>query len=408
MKKMALVFAVFFAFQVFALIEGNYTYTVSNGKATITDFPESVSGAIEIPSTFGGYPVTIIGSSAFFNCRSLTSVVIPEGVTSIGSLAFYYCRSLTSVVIPESVTSIENGAFYGCNSLTSVVIPESVTSIGSDAFYDCQLVILKCDVPSDYKNINGNAILLPKKYAANWKKVLSRWETYEEIVNYAKVDVMAEMVTPKTTKVTYKVIDAKGEKVKTRAVAFKDGVRSFANIVPVRSGENVPNGSEVEADVEHSFIWNVPEDWDIDLAKVKVEILVQEGQLLPQELVTIPANGENKEMTITVNEIPQSMSYNALLWCYAEGDEALKVTDGDVYVNNTRIIDSYYDRYEERYYRQTIWMNYLYGKLGFKVLAGNDLDYAEKMTRLDFIGNERNYSSSDSELLRQVSVKIEE
>ncbi len=387
MKKLSLAFVTCLALQAFALTEGDYTYTVSNGKATITDFPTSVSGAIEIPATLGGYPVTSIGSSAFYDCSGLTSVVIPESVTSIGS-----------------------GTFRSCSSLTSVVIPEGVTSIGSSAFYDCQLVILKCDVPSDYKNIGGNRILLPKKYAGNWKRVLHQWETYEEIVNYARADVTAEMVTPKTMKVTYQVMDAKGEKVKTRAVAFKDGVRSFKNIVPVRSGENVPNGSEVAVNTTHEFTWNVPEDWDIDLAKVKVEILVQEGQLLPQELVTIPANGENKAMTITVNEIPQSMSYNALLWCYAEGDEVLKVTDGDVYVNNTKIIDSCYyssrDRYEEDYYNRTVWMNYLYGKLGFKVLAGNDLDYAEKMTRLDFVGGEKDGYWSDN--LRQVSVKIEE
>ena len=40
--------------------EGNYTYTVTNGEATITDFSTSVSGSITIPLTLGGYPVTNI------------------------------------------------------------------------------------------------------------------------------------------------------------------------------------------------------------------------------------------------------------------------------------------------------------------------------------------------------------
>ena len=43
---------------------------------------------------------------------------IPDGVTSIGDSAFYNCRSLTSVTIPDSVTSIGYSAFYDCSSLT--------------------------------------------------------------------------------------------------------------------------------------------------------------------------------------------------------------------------------------------------------------------------------------------------
>ncbi len=113
------------------------TYIVENGKVTITDCDESVSGKLVIPSTLGGCPVTSIGVFAFENCINLTSVVIPEGVTSIGERAFYDCDSLTSIEISSSVTEIGDFAFGACWSLTSVEIPDSVTSIGWGAFAYC-------------------------------------------------------------------------------------------------------------------------------------------------------------------------------------------------------------------------------------------------------------------------------
>ena len=60
--------------------EGYYTYSVNNGEATITDVNEEISGDVIIPDSLGGYPVTTIGQSAFGDCISITSIVIPDGI----------------------------------------------------------------------------------------------------------------------------------------------------------------------------------------------------------------------------------------------------------------------------------------------------------------------------------------
>lgn len=102
---------------------------------------EDLEGELIIPSEqeYEGkmYPVTMMGLGAFFNCTSLTSIVIPDSVTEIGGEAFYDCENLKSIVIPDSVTAIEESALCGCTSLTNIVIPDSVMVIGEGAFAGC-------------------------------------------------------------------------------------------------------------------------------------------------------------------------------------------------------------------------------------------------------------------------------
>jgi hypothetical protein len=116
----------------------DYAYIVTNGKASVVSIDKAVSGEVIIPSTLGGYPVVEIGDSAFYNCRNVTSVVIPEGVVYIGDDAFCYCYGLKSVSIPRSVTAIGSGVFWDCNKLETVELSANVTSIGDMAFSACE------------------------------------------------------------------------------------------------------------------------------------------------------------------------------------------------------------------------------------------------------------------------------
>lgn len=130
----------------FGYIFGTTSYTGSKG---VTQYyygysaSSTTSTTYYIPSSLRS--VTVTGGNilygAFYNCSSLTEIVIPDSVISIGEYAFYGCSSLTGIVIPDGVTSIGGYAFSGCSSLTSVEIPDSITTIGNSAFYNCYKLV---------------------------------------------------------------------------------------------------------------------------------------------------------------------------------------------------------------------------------------------------------------------------
>ena len=126
------------AFQVGDLM---YRASENSSGVTVWGLVNKDATKIQIPSQikYGKYTydVDCIGDSAFYGCKGLTSITIPNTVTSIGAEAFKYCYCLTSITIPSSVTSIGDDAFSHCSSLTSITIPNSVKSIGKFAFAGC-------------------------------------------------------------------------------------------------------------------------------------------------------------------------------------------------------------------------------------------------------------------------------
>ena len=66
--------------------------------------------------------MTKIEDHTFYECKSLTQIIIPEGVTSIGDFAFYGCSSLSKIRIPKSVENIDSNAFKNCSKMESLEV----------------------------------------------------------------------------------------------------------------------------------------------------------------------------------------------------------------------------------------------------------------------------------------------
>lgn len=99
--------------------------------------------------------VTHIADSAFYECKSLVSVILPNSLMSIGSAAFSGCQSLENITLPNSLTIIGPHAFYCCFKLKTIVIPRSIADIRSMAFYGVDLTGVT--VPSSIKKIGADA-----------------------------------------------------------------------------------------------------------------------------------------------------------------------------------------------------------------------------------------------------------
>ncbi|MBQ8738011.1 MAG: leucine-rich repeat protein [Clostridia bacterium] len=121
------------------LTQAEEAFAYASGTLKIGKNVSNIPASMCAPIYGGGFSVNGQGSLGKDYYCCIEKVVFESGSVckTIGDSAFENCRSLSSVNIPDSVKTIGDEAFIGCSSLTSVTIGNSVTEIGSDAFRGC-------------------------------------------------------------------------------------------------------------------------------------------------------------------------------------------------------------------------------------------------------------------------------
>lgn len=97
-----------------------YTLNDDNETYSVTGIGTAIDTNLVIPATFNEKSVTSIGELAFYNCNSITSVVIGRNITTIGGGAFANCKELTNITIPRSIKLVEIEAFVGCDNISTI------------------------------------------------------------------------------------------------------------------------------------------------------------------------------------------------------------------------------------------------------------------------------------------------
>ena len=198
-----------------------YNLDTANRTATVTykgdyydSYDHEYSGAVVIPETvtYKGitYSVTSLGYRCFEDCRSLTSITIPNSVTSLGDECFKDCSSLTAITIPNSVTSLGGRCFSGCSCLTSIYM-------------------LRSTPPSTESNIFGNTpletVYVVDEDAKTAYQAQAPWSVYEIVVMPTGIE---EMETDKTAPTIVGCYDLNGKLINgkqrgTVIVRYSDG-----------------------------------------------------------------------------------------------------------------------------------------------------------------------------------------
>jgi hypothetical protein len=149
------------------------------GNATTTD--------IVIPATYKGKPVVAVENGAFYNCVTLTSVTVQEGVQMILPYAFRGCVRLETVTLPGSVSYLGTHAFAMCASL------KKVTMADNDKTFDDPKDDVRLIEESTFKGCSSlEEIRLPQELTLLSRRLFDGCASLKEITIPARMEAMDE------------------------------------------------------------------------------------------------------------------------------------------------------------------------------------------------------------------------
>ena len=173
------------------------------------DYPSSYEndyeGEVVIPSmvTYEGisYSVIGVGDHAFYSCKNLTVISLPDEIERIGNFSFFGCSKIQNIQIPDNLKSIGIGAFGNCSKITSFVLPTNLKEIDRLAFYNC---------------LGITSLILPKNLELIGDCIFWGCYNLKIVYNYSKIFINGnvcsdECVECSTTRVLNNIINIEND-----------------------------------------------------------------------------------------------------------------------------------------------------------------------------------------------------
>lgn len=143
------------ALQRITATEGNPIYHSAGNCLIETAEGRIVAGCVtsKIP---GDGSVRALGTAAFYQCGSLVSLTLPEGIEEIGTSAFHECINLREISLPSTLNVIKEQAFRGCAALTEITLPVGLETIEDGVFCYCENLSI-VHLPEGLRDIGADA-----------------------------------------------------------------------------------------------------------------------------------------------------------------------------------------------------------------------------------------------------------
>lgn len=111
---------------------------------------------ITLPADYKGEEYSI-RDYAFWR-ENITSVTAKDAkVDSIGQYAFYECKDLTQITLPDTLKTIDYSAFQGCTALSGVTLPAAIETVGQYAFADCTALSGTLNAPASLTELGNGS-----------------------------------------------------------------------------------------------------------------------------------------------------------------------------------------------------------------------------------------------------------
>lgn len=127
---------------------GNDTFTVADNCLIKDSTVVLGTSNSVIPAKVDDEKITTIGEYAFAY-KTVSNLVIPDGIETIGNGAFEKCQGITTLNLPKSVKNLGANAFSGTD-IARVTIQTTVVSIGEKTFAELKnLEYVEFEIESD-------------------------------------------------------------------------------------------------------------------------------------------------------------------------------------------------------------------------------------------------------------------
>lgn len=99
---------------------GDFTFKLSDGKATVTNYSGN-DDFVVIPLMYNGFEVTAVAAGAFRG-GTVKTVFITKNILTVEKSAFTRCTNLSTIYMSDSVQSITDTSFLECPNLSTLNI----------------------------------------------------------------------------------------------------------------------------------------------------------------------------------------------------------------------------------------------------------------------------------------------